>query len=516
MKKIKTNSLKYQILSRFFIILILLLVIMEISQYFSMKKYLYSSKEQLLHSRLRNLSTEELLGAETPESVSENAAYFMSKVIDESMSVSIIDATGNIITKSNTTNKDLRPSTDKGKDILDKSYYLPPGNNVPKVKKVIIPVPKLSNYDYKKIMYLDGILEGNYSILKDENKDWQIVVWSKIGNLKSPSGLIQISTSITDVNAILYRQIYVYIGISILIVFIGGMLGILTVNRTLRPLNNMTSTVEQINVDVLDTRLPVNTEQVEVDKLSTAFNNMIERLEISFQKEHYIREKMRQFVSDASHELRTPLTSIHGFVEVLLRGAAKDEKKLDLGLNTILSESERLTKLVNDLLFLTKSDQQVPIEMTTTNFKDIIKEIYPQLQMMADKRRIELDLNENALIYVNANQIKQVIFNLVQNAVQHTDEKDGFINITIEASEKSLANYVTLKITDNGTGIPKEHLNDIFDRFFRSESHRSRTHGGYGLGLSIVKSIVEAHNGKVEVTSYLGQGTTFLIHFEKK
>lgn len=115
-------------------------------------------------------------------------------------------------------------------------------------------------------------------------------------------------------------------------------------------------TVEQINVGQLHTRLPKDNGQLEIDKLSNSFNNMLERIETSFEKEQYIKEKMRRFVSDASHELRTPLTSIHGFVEVLLRGAAKNEKQLNLALNSILLESERLTKLVNDLLMLTKLD----------------------------------------------------------------------------------------------------------------------------------------------------------------
>jgi two-component system OmpR family sensor kinase len=515
MKKTKTSSLRYQLLSRFFIILVILLVIIELSQYFNMKKYLYSSKEELLQSRFNNLEIKELLQVDTQEAVLEKAAYFISKVINENMSVSIINNAGTVISSSNISEDDLGLRYSKKIDAIDKATYPLRDANHTDTERILIPIPKFAEYDYIKIMELDGKLEGTYRIVKDEDENWQMVLWSKIGGLEAPSGLIQLSTTITDINDILYRQLYVYIGASLLILIIGGILGVATLNYTLRPLYNMASTVERINVEQLDIRLPVNNNQIEVDKLSIAFNNMIGRLELSFQKEQYIREKMREFVSNASHELRTPLTSIHGFVEVLLMGAAKDEKKLDLGLNTILSESERLTKLVNDLLFLTKLDQEVTIEISTSDFKDIIEEIYPQLQILAGSRRVELDLKDNILVNANRNQIKQVVFNLVQNAIQHTDKKNGLINITIDTVEQGNSNYIMLKITDNGTGIPKEHLNEIFDRFFRSESHRSRKHGGYGLGLSIVKSIVEAHEGKIEVKSDLGYGTTFLIYFRE-
>ena len=114
------------------------------------------------------------------------------------------------------------------------------------------------------------------------------------------------------------------------------------------------------------------------------------------------------------------------------------------------------------------------------------------------------------MVYVNKDQIKQVIFNLTQNAVLHTDKKNGII--TISTSEEN--NFGVLKISDNGTGIAEKHISKIYDRFFRSDSHRSRGKGGYGLGLSIVKSIIDSNGGKIDVESELGVGTTFSVYLK--
>ncbi|WP_010237499.1 sensor histidine kinase [Clostridium arbusti] len=493
---LKTNSLKWQLLSRFFLILILLLVIIGVLQYVTMKEYLYGGKEQVLDSRFHNIDEYNLQQIQTEKSVIENSNNLIDKTIDSNMSAAVIDINGNRIAGaskgvSNTELHDISKS--KKQDRL----------------KETIPIPRLLQDDYKKLFKKRGTLEG-YTLVKDENNNLQIVAFRKIGDLHSPSGLIQLSISAKPVQDILYRQLYTYVMVSILTLIMGGIFGTKVFKYTLKPLYNMTNIVENINVGQLNTRLPVYNRQLEINKLSSAFNTMLGKIEASFKKEQYIKEKMRQFISDASHELRTPLTSIHGFTEVLLRGAAKNEEQLNLALNSILMESERLNKLVNDLLLLTRLDQHVPIKMNKENINDIIHEIYPQLKILSGERKIELQLRDNALAYVNRNQIKQVIYNLVQNAVRHTDEEKGAISISTDYED----DFIVLKIKDNGIGISKENINKVFDRFFRSESHRSRKYGGYGLGLSIVKSIIDDHYGKIEVSSELGIGTIFSVYLK--
>lgn len=497
---LKNNSLRRQLLSRFFLILILILVIIEVLQYVNMKEYLCNSKEQVLDARFHNFEGSDLQWLQTSKDVVKNANNIIDKTIDLNMGAAVIDVNGNHIAELS------KGSLNRDFNDINKPKYLD------KFQADLL-IPKLSQDDYKNLLKQKGTLEG-YKLLKDENNNLQIIAFRKIGKLDSPLGLIQLSISAKPVQDTLYRQLYIYIIISIITLVIGGIFALAVFKYTLKPLYNMTNTVEMIKASKLNTRLPVNNGQLEIDKLSSAFNNMLERIETSFEKEQYIKEKMRHFISDVSHELRTPLTSIHGFVEVLLRGAAKNEKQLDLALNSILMESDRLTKLVNDLLLLTKLDQQIPMEMLVENFNHIINEIYPQLQILGRKRKIQLQLQENILVMVNRNQIKQVIINLVQNAIQHTDEEEGVISISLNKEHRGGICFALLEIKDNGAGIQNKDLNEIFDRFFRSEVHRSRRYGGYGLGLSIVKAIVDGHEGEIKVSSELGQGTTFAVYLK--
>lgn len=502
--KPKIKSLKWQLLFRFFIILIILLGAMGIFQYISTKEYLYRSKIQVLQQKFHSLDLK-YLSKENIEDITENdSTEVLRKLEDKNMSIALINKSGESFLKVK--NIHITPEDDNDGD--DDSKEL----DEKKIKEIA--VPTLSREDYMSIYNENGNLEHTYRIVKDENNNLQLVVWRKVGDLDSSSGLIQLSTPINDINDILNREVYMHTSLSILILIVGTILGNTIFKRTLKPLYNITNTVEGINVTELDKRLPEESGQLEIDRLAKSFNIMLKRIEASFQKEQYLKEKMRQFVSDASHELRTPLTSIHGFVEVLLRGAAKNEDQLSLALNSILMESERLTKLVNDLLLLTKLEQQPIVEIKRENINHLIEEIYPQLIILCENRALRLELKDNLMVKINGNQIKQVIFNLTQNAVLHTDKKKGIIEIATDVEKLNDENYVVLKICDNGTGISEKHITKIYDRFFRSESHRARENGGYGLGLSIVKSIIDSNNGEIKVESELGVGTTFSVYLK--
>ncbi len=501
-KLLKPNSLRWQLIERFILILLLLLVIMQVFQYTSTKQYLYSSKEQILDARFHNIEENTFNNIKVTELL-KNSSKIIDMTIDENMCAAVIDVNGKKIA-----------SRSKMQNLTD--IYDTDSDRVKDFGKaqIPLPIPELSQKQYKDLLNQKGTLEG-YRLVKDKNNNLQIVGFRKIGNIDSPVGLLQLAISAKPVQDILERQVQIYIIASLLILIIGAIVAGKVFKYTLKPLYNMKDTVEQIDVGQLDKRLTVHNGQIEIDSLSNAFNNMLEGIEISFKKERAIKEKMRQFVSDASHELRTPLTSIHGFVEVLLRGAAKNEKQLYLALSSIFIESERLTKLVNDLLLLNRLDMNKEKDMYSEKISDIIEEVYPQLNILSGERKIELKLKDDIFVYVNRNKIKQVIFNLVQNAVRHTDEKNGCITISADNALGTSKGYAVIKVKDNGTGITEEHLGKIFDRFFRSESHRSRKDGGYGLGLSIVKSIIDAHGGKIDVKSEVGIGTTFYIFLKR-
>lgn len=208
-----------------------------------------------------------------------------------------------------------------------------------------------------------------------------------------------------------------------------------------------------------------------------------------------------------SHELRTPLTSIHGFLEVLLRGAANQPDQLQKALKSMYSESARLNKLVHDLLLLAKLDRIPHFELTEGMLDTVILDMEPQLRILAGNRKLSLCLEPNMRCKYDTDKIKQVILNLFQNAVQHTDPEKGHIQISLYGRN----NGVQLSVQDNGPGISATHLPHVFDRFYRSDSSRTRKYGGAGLGLSIAKAIVEAHGGTISVVSQEGKGSTFHV-----
>ncbi len=268
----------------------------------------------------------------------------------------------------------------------------------------------------------------------------------------------------------------------------------------------MVNAVKNINAANLAVKIPNHQGQEEIDRLADSFNEMLTRLDISFEHEKEAKEQMRRFIADASHELRTPLTSIHGYLEVLLRGAAERPDQLYPALRSMHGESKRIIKLVEELLLLAKLDRAPELNLTETNLTLLIREMEPQLYFLAGNRTVELQLEENLTGSVDEDKIKQVILNLFHNAVQHTDAESGQVHLSLHEDHNS---QIVISIADNGPGISKENLSHIFDRFYRVDHSRTRQNGGAGLGLSITKSIVEAHGGQVDVESQVDEGSVF-------
>lgn len=226
-------------------------------------------------------------------------------------------------------------------------------------------------------------------------------------------------------------------------------------------------------------------------------------------------EQMRKdFVANVSHELKTPVTSIKGFSETLLDGAMDDRKALEAFLKIILQESDRLQSLIQDLLDLSKIEQQgFHLSIQQYNLTATIEEVLAIVQGKVSEKEIKLVFkNECApiMIEADADRLKQVFLNLITNAITYTP-KGGDISLSLY--EK--ASKVVIKIKDTGIGIEREEIPRIFERFYRVDKARSRNSGGTGLGLAIVKHIVEAHKGTISVESEVGCGTTFIIELNK-
>lgn len=494
----KIDSLKRQLLLGIFLGIIIIITLLEISQYYSLKNNLYSSKFQLLESRLHNINIDKVVNIDTEEKLKKNAENLMNLMVDVNVGISIIDSNGKL----------LVDSEDKVRS--NYIYHLLPGRI--QNKSQYGPLPKLSSNNYRMLISTAGVLEKKLITNNSSGERYMLLI-CKLGNLSKSSGLIQLSTSLVTEDNIIKEQLLWYIAIAMGVLILMTIILSRFISFSLSPLNRITSSIMKINDNKLNTRIEMDVNQIEIRKLINEFNGMLDRIEDSFNNEKAIANKMRKFVSDAAHELRTPLTSIQGFSQLLSTGEISLESDKKIALESITNESTRLTRLINNLLLLTKLDYKASIEKGPVNIKNIVKELDKQIKFIAGAREINIS-SEDVWISSNSDQIKQIFINLINNASQHTDEVNGKISIILKKVILNEVAYGTIIISDNGTGIPKEKLNMIFDRFYRVESHRSRKNGGFGLGLSIVKSIVDENHGKIEVESDERLGSKFTVYFK--
>ncbi|MEH6937583.1 ATP-binding protein [Bacillus sp. JJ664] len=226
-----------------------------------------------------------------------------------------------------------------------------------------------------------------------------------------------------------------------------------------------------------------------------------------------LEQVRKDFFANVSHELKTPITSIKGFTETLLDGAMENEELCKNFLSIILTESDRMQSLIQDLLDLSKIEQQnFKLDREDVSVKLIIEEVQQMLIQKAEEKDIDFALYLKTPLVVNADalRLKQVFINLIDNAIHYTPT-GGKVFIT--ASETN--EQIVVRVNDTGVGIGKEEISRIFERFYRVDKARSRNSGGTGLGLAIVKHLVEAHKGKIEVESKLGHGTSFIVTLNK-
>lgn len=248
----------------------------------------------------------------------------------------------------------------------------------------------------------------------------------------------------------------------------------------------------------------------EIDDLSRSFNQMTVSLRESSKEIHRQEERRRQFMADAAHEMRTPLTTINGLLEGLQYDAIPEEDKQH-SIELMRNDTQRLIRLVNDNLDYEKiRTNQISMERKVFDASAALQNLVDQLNKKAQSQadRIELDIPHELLVYADYDRFIQIMFNITQNAIQFTTH--GLIKI----GGQQLDNGAQLTVSDNGIGMSKDQLANIWDRFYKADPSRSNTkYGESGLGLAIVHQLVQLHGGKIDVQSELHQGTTFTIFF---
>ncbi len=216
----------------------------------------------------------------------------------------------------------------------------------------------------------------------------------------------------------------------------------------------------------------------------------------------------KEFIADVSHELKTPIFAAQGFVHTLLDGAVNDKNVRNRFLKKAAKSLDGLDVLVQDLLTLSQIETgDIKMRFEHIDLYKLCEEVIDQFEEKADKKKIKLKVhapNHKFYVYADWQRITQVVTNLISNAINYTRE-EGEVTISFDAGKKNVTTY----ITDSGEGIPPQHIQRIFERFYRVDKSRSREKGGTGLGLAIVKHILEGHNSKAEVQSAVGKGSVF-------
>ncbi len=459
---------KTKLLLLFISIFILIILIFSSTIYFFMRQELYSSVDNKLLS-LAEISSDSpflMYNQALPPKIKE--LYNNPNIKHSGSILRILDTSGNIGSNLNDLNVKNLPVK---RETIEKA-----------LKGIMI----FENYYIKNYTYPVRVL--TYPVISD-------------GYVL---GIIQVGTSLEFVIESL-KKLLVILGVSFpVLILIILFFGYFIIDKALAPIRMITSKAKKISAENLEEKIGGNLPDDEIGELASTFDSMISRLKASF-------DELNQFSADVSHELRTPLTVLQGEVEVALRGERSEEEYREV-LKSNLEEVKRLKSIVETLLFLSRAESgQIIYKIKKIDTFELIISVISSLKSFIKEKNIKIDIDGEPEIYIKGDEslLKQLFYNLIQNAIKY-NRKNGKIIISIKYYEEK----VSVAIEDTGFGIGESQLNDIFNRFYRVDKARTRKEGGFGLGLNIVKKIADIHNAEIKVESKLNKGTKFTIIFQ--
>ena len=340
----------------------------------------------------------------------------------------------------------------------------------------------------------------------------------RVTALSTTDGMIVVTgLSNDEVGNTLHRLLIIELAIGLSVLAVAFVATAYGVRLSLRPLRRVTSTAREVTAELspegagLDRRVPVAPSEVdsEAGQMAESVNTLLGAVETQFAARVASEERMRQFMADASHELRTPLTSIRGYAELArmrrANGTADVESDADT-LDRIESEGTRMSRLVDDLLLLARTDRGAAPQLEPVDTDDLVSTAIDGAHAAFPQRRIEVAVDPEVPLYGDYDQLLRVVRNLVTNAAVHT-AAGGPIRVSAYRD----GGDSVLRVDDAGPGLPPDEAAQVFERFWRADKARTRARGGSGLGMSIVRSIVEAHGGSVRFDSSVRSGSTVTV-----
>jgi two-component system, OmpR family, sensor kinase len=315
-----------------------------------------------------------------------------------------------------------------------------------------------------------------------------------------------VATSLEDVDAAVARLVTVEVVATAAVLGLLGLVAFWVLRLGVRPLKAMTRTASAIAGGDLGRRVPTAPAGTEAGELGAALNAMLARIEGSFAERQASEERLRRFVADASHELRTPVTTIRGYAELHRQGALDDPDDLAQAMRRTEAEAQRMTALVDDMLLLARLDRGRPLDRRPVDLGVLAIDAAGDARATEPTRAVRASTQEGIVIEGDEDRLRQVLANLVGNALAHTPP-----SATISVAARAEGGNAVLEVRDDGPGMPADQAAHAFERFYRGDPGRARTRGGSGLGLAIVQAIVVAHGGRASLVTAPGEGTTVRI-----
>ncbi|MBQ3584813.1 MAG: HAMP domain-containing histidine kinase [Lachnospiraceae bacterium] len=363
--------------------------------------------------------------------------------------------------------------------------------------------------DYKGEYHYPASYEGNSYIYGD----YEYLIKQVTFKLSDDStGSVYMVTRMNRVMPQLkYMLIEMLIAVTLVVLVTGIILAVWIHQSVMRPLNKLTVATKKIAEGDLNFTLE-RTGNDEFGDLCEDFENMRRRLKESAEERIHEDEENKEMISNISHDLKTPITAIRGYVEGIMDGVADTPEKMEKYIRTIYNKANDMDKLIGELTVYSKIDtNRIPYNFKKVNVDEYFADCAEEISVELEAKNIRLNyfnyVDKSTIIIADPEQLKRVINNIVSNSVKYIGNKQGALNIRINDEN----DFIHVEIEDNGKGISQRDLPYIFDRFYRTDASRNSNQGGSGIGLAIVKKIIEVHGGKIWATSKENTGT--IMHF---